>query len=130
MTQSHIPEDLAYSESHEWIRIEGNIATIGITDYAQSELGDIVFVEMPDVGQAVAQGGNFGTIEAVKTVEDLVAPASGEVAEINEALEDSPELINTDPYGDGWMIKVRLEDPAAVTGLLDAAGYADLIGTA
>ena len=127
MSDTKVPENLSYTDSHEWVQIEGEIITVGITDYAQSELGDIVFLEAPDVGEAVKSQEAFGTIEAVKTVEDLIAPASGEVVEVNEALGDHPELINSDPYEAGWMIRIRVEDASELEGLLTAAEYEDLL---
>ncbi|HUU29744.1 MAG TPA: glycine cleavage system protein GcvH [archaeon] len=105
-----IPDDLLYTEEHEWVRIEDDLAVVGITDYAQSELGDIVFVELPEVGDEVIAAETFGTIEAVKTVSDLFSPVSGTVEEVNEALGDSPDLVNKDPYGDGWMIKIKFAE--------------------
>ncbi|MGB1697392.1 MAG: glycine cleavage system protein GcvH [Thermoplasmatota archaeon] len=120
---SDIPQDLHYSKSHEWIRIDGDIATIGITDHAQSALNDIVYVELPDVGDAFDQEGEFGVVESVKSVSDLYLPLAGEVTEVNEALEDEPETLNTDPYGAGWIVKIRISDADQVGDLLDAAGY-------
>ena len=122
------PANLRYTSEHEWIRVEGNEAFVGITDYAQSELGEIVFVDVNTVGETVAQGDVFGSVEAVKTVSDLNMPVSGEVLEFNEALNDQPELVNNDPYGEGWMIKVTVDNPAELDTLLDAAGYEKLIG--
>jgi glycine cleavage system H protein len=122
-----IPDNLMYTETHEWILKDGDTITIGITEYAQSELGDIVYVELPVVGKAVDQEEAFGTIEAVKTVEDLLAPVAGEVVEINDTLETHPEQINTDPYGDGWMVKLQLADPSELEGLLDPRQYAELL---
>jgi len=119
----NIPADIKYTKDHEWVRIEGNTATVGITDYAQGELGDIVFVELPKVGDEVAQHQAFGTIEAVKAVSDMYAPVSGKVTEINAALEDDPMIVNRDPYSDGWMIKVDMADDGQVEDLLDAATY-------
>lgn len=121
------PADLKYTEEHEWLRVEGNTAEIGITDYAQGELGDIVFVELPSVGDEIERGNSFGTIEAVKAVSDLYAPISGKVTEINESLEDDPTVINRDPYGDGWMIKVQIGDSSEVEKLLTADAYKDSI---
>lgn len=118
------PADLKYTKSHEWVRIEGDLATIGITDHAQSELGDIVFVELPEPGRVLQQGDSFGTIESVKTVSDVYAPLSGEVAEANSALGAQSELVNSDPYGKGWIVKLRLNDPAQVGGLMSADAYA------
>ena len=122
------PANLRYTSEHEWIRVEGNEAFVGITDYAQSELGEIVFVDVNTVGETVAQGDVFGSVEAVKTVSDLNMPVSGEVLEFNEALNDQPELVNNDPYGEGWMVKITVNDPAELDNLLDAAGYQKLIG--
>jgi len=123
-----IPVDLNYTKEHEWVRIEGNVATIGITDYAQSELGDIVFIELPGVGDAVAQMEPFGTIEAVKAVSELFSPVSGKIIEVNSALDDDPMAINRDPYGDGWMIKVETTETAQMEQLLDAVSYKSIIG--
>lgn len=123
----NIPEDLKYTEEHEWVAVDGDIATVGITDYAQGELGDLVFVELPEVGTDVEQSSAFGTVEAVKAVSDLFAPVSGSVTETNEALADDPEVVNKDPYGDGWMIKIKLSDPSQLDSLLDAAAYKELI---
>ena len=123
----YIPEDRAYTEQHEWLFVDGDLGTIGITDYAQSELGDIVFVELPQVGTQMEQGEVFGTVEAVKTVADLYAPVSGEVVEINPALEESPEQVNTEPYGNGWMIKVRLRDRQDLNLLLSPQDYAAVL---
>ena len=125
----NIPENVKYTKDHEWIRIEGDGAFVGITDYAQGELGDIVFVEIETVGETLEKGDVFGTIEAVKTVSDLFMPVSGEVSEINADLEDSPDLINEDPFGKGWLIKVKLDDPSQLDDLLDAKQYSDLINT-
>ena len=123
---SSIPEELKYSDHHEWISLDSDVGTVGITDYAQSELGDIVFVELPQVGERLEKGQAFGTVEAVKTVEDLYSPVAGEVAEINETLEEDAGLVNTEPYEAGWMIKVRL-DPAEPDDLMSASEYAELI---
>jgi len=122
-----VPADLRYTKDHEWVRIDGDTATIGITQYAADQLGDIVFVEMPDVGRALAQFATFGVVESVKAVSDLFAPLSGDVTSTNPALTASPESVNTDPYGDGWMVRIRLSDPGQVDGLLDAAAYDDLV---
>ncbi|MCH8303774.1 MAG: glycine cleavage system protein GcvH [Candidatus Marinimicrobia bacterium] len=122
-----LPADLKYTKEHEWTRIEGNIATIGVTDFAQSELGDIAWLEMPEVGDETKIGETFGTIEAVKTVEDLYAPISGKIIEINSELLDSPELVNDDPYGKGWIVKLEISDEAEITKLLSADDYAGLI---
>jgi glycine cleavage system H protein len=124
----NIPEDLRYSKEHEWVRLEGDVATIGITDYAQGELGDIVFVEVDTIGDTIAVEDVFGTIEAVKTVSDMFSPLAGEVIEFNEGLEDDPELVNSDPYNQGWIVKLRVSDVSDVQGLLSAADYANLIG--
>jgi len=118
------PKDLRYSEADEWVRIEGKRGTTGITDYAQQQLGDIVYVELPDVGQTVERGEPFGVIESVKAVSDLYAPVSGEVVEVNEALAEQPEAINEDCYGDGWMIVIELDNEASFESLLDADAYA------
>lgn len=119
---SNIPADLKYTESHEWVRVDGDVATIGITDHAQSELGDVVYVDLPTVGKTLAIGETFGSVESVKTVSDLYAPVAGEVIEVNGELASASELVNSDPYGQGFMVKIRLsgEVPGA---LLDAAGY-------
>ncbi len=122
-----ILKDLLYTEEHEWVSVEEDVATIGITDYAQGELGDVVFVELPAVGAEVKQMESFGTIEAVKAVSDLFAPVSGQVVEINEALADQPELVNKDPYVDGWMIKIKLSDLSELESLLKADAYKSLI---
>jgi glycine cleavage system H protein len=123
-----VPEDLKYTEEHEWIAVDGNTAIIGITDYAQGELGDLVFIELPSVDTAIKQGESFGTVEAVKAVSDLFAPVSGKVIEINQTLTDDPEVVNKDPYGEGWMIKVEMENTEELDALLDADGYKALIG--
>ena len=122
-----VPNDLRYTKDHEWVRLDGDEATVGITAYAADQLGDIVFVELPDVGKALSRHATFGVVESVKAVSDLFAPLSGEVAATNDALTGSPELVNGDPYGEGWMIKVRLSETAEVDGLLDAAAYDALI---
>ena len=122
-----VPADLKYTKDHEWIKIDGDVATIGITDYAQGELGDIVYVEVETEGDSLDKDETFGTVEAVKTVSDLFMPLSGEVTEFNESLEDAPESVNKDPYGDGWMIKIKLSDASQVNDLLDAAAYEALI---
>ena len=123
----NIPTNLHYTSDHEWIRVEGNEAYVGITDYAQSELGEIVFVDVNTVGETVAKGETFGSVEAVKTVSDLNIPVTGEVLEFNETLNDQPELVNNDPYGEGWMIKIAVKDAAELDDLLDAAAYEALI---
>jgi glycine cleavage system H protein len=118
------PEDLAYSREHEWVRMDGTRATIGITSYAADELGDIVFVELPEVGTSLTQFGTFGVVESVKAVSDLFAPIGGEVVEVNDALRDAPELLNSDPFGEGWIARVEITDPAQLDELLDASAYA------
>lgn len=124
----NIPEQLKYSKDHEWVRLEGEFGYVGITDFAQSELGDIVFVEIETEGEELNKEDVFGTVEAVKTVSDLFMPVSGTVVEINPELANNPEAVNTDPYGNGWMVKIKLSNPAEVSDLLDAAAYKDLIG--
>ena len=124
----NIPSNLYYTKEHEWIRVEGNEAFVGITDYAQSELGEIVFVDINTEGETLGQGEVFGSVEAVKTVSDLNMPVEGEVLEINEAINDQPELVNNDPYGQGWMIKISVANANDLNNLLDAAGYQALIG--
>jgi glycine cleavage system H protein len=123
-----VPPDLRYTKEHEWVRTAGDEATIGITEFAAHELGDVVFVELPGVGTRVRQLATFGVVESVKAVSDLFAPVSGEVIEVNEALAGAPELVNTDPYGAGWMIRVRLDDPVEAESLLDAGAYDALTG--
>ena len=123
-----VPTDLKYTKDHEWIRIDGDVATIGITDFAQGELGDIVYVEVETVDEELDAEEVFGTVEAVKTVSDLFMPIAGEVLEFNESLESSPEKVNEDPYGEGWMIKVKIADSSAVASLLEAGQYEELIG--
>ncbi len=122
------PENLKYTKDHEWIEVDGDTGTVGITDYAQGELGDVVFVELPAVGKALKAHDTFGTIEAVKAVSDLYSPVSGSVVEINAALEKTPELVNKDPYNAGWMIKVKISNPAELNDLLDAVAYKKLVG--
>lgn len=124
----NIPSNLKYTKDHEWVKIEGEVATIGITDFAQSELGDIVYVEVETVDETLDAEEIFGTVEAVKTVSDLFLPLSGEIIEFNEALEDEPEKVNSDPYGEGWMIKVKCSDLSQVEGLMSADAYKELIG--
>jgi glycine cleavage system H protein len=119
----NIPSDLLYTKDHEWVKINGNEATIGVTAFAQSELGDIVYVEIETEGDTLGKDDVFGTVEAVKTVSDLFMPLSGDIKEFNTQLEDSPETVNTDPYGDGWMIKITMSDPSEADSLLDAAAY-------
>src|SRR6056300_709413 len=123
-----IKSELKYTKDHEWISIDGEIATIGITDYAQGELGDIVYVEIESLGEELSKEEIFGSVEAVKTVSDLFIPVSGEITEMNENLEDNPELINDDPYGDGWIIKMKISDISELESLLSADDYNDLIG--
>ena len=122
-----IPGDLRYSTEHEWLRIEGDIARVGITDYAQDQLGDIVYVDMPKAGDSVKFMGKFGEIESVKVVSEIFSPASGEIAKINDSLDANPELVNQDPYGGGWLVAIRLSDASEVDNLLDAAAYEALI---
>ncbi len=122
------PDELHYTKDHEWVRVEGDTATIGITDFAQSELGDIVYVEVETVGDAVGKDDVFGTVEAVKTVSELFMPVSGTVTEMNSALDTSPELVNDDPYGEGWLIKMTLDNADDVEDLLSASDYADMVG--
>ena len=124
----NIPSELKYTKDHEWVRVDGDIATIGITDFAQSELGDIVYVEIETVGESVDKEDVFGTVEAVKTVSDLFMPLTGEVLELNDALEGNPELVNSDPYGEGWMVKIKISDASQINDLLDATAYGALIG--
>jgi glycine cleavage system H protein len=126
-TAMNFPSNLRYTKDHEWILLEGNTATIGITEFAQRELGDIVFVDIPTVGKTLEAEDVFGTVEAVKTVSDLFLPVTGTINSINEELEGEPELVNTDPYGDGWMIKMTVKNPADVAALLDAAAYQALV---
>jgi glycine cleavage system H protein len=123
----NIPENLKYTKDHEWVRVEGDIAVVGITDYAQSQLGDIVFVDVQTEGETLEQGDMFGAIEAVKTVADAYMPVSGEVLEFNAALDSAPELVNKDPYGEGWMVKIKMADPAQIDGLLTPDDYKKLI---
>ena len=124
----NIPADLKYTEDHEWVKIEGDIATVGITDFAQGELGDIVYVEVETLDETLAIEEVFGTVEAVKTVSDLFLPLSGEIIAFNEELEEAPELVNSDPYNDGWMIQIKCSDLSEVDGLLSAEDYKSLIG--
>lgn len=123
-----VPQNLKYTKDHEWVSIDGDIATVGITEFAQGELGDIVYVEIETEGETLDQEEVFGSVEAVKTVSDLFMPISGEIIELNSNLEANPELVNSDPYGEGWMVKVKLTDSSEIDGLLDAAGYSSLIG--
>jgi len=124
----NIPADLKYTKDHEWCKVDGDIVTIGVTDFAQSELGDIVFVEVETEGETLEKEEVFGTIEAVKTVSDLFMPIAGEVIEFNEEIEGSPELVNDDPYGNGWMIKVKVSNPSELDDLLDADAYKEIVG--
>lgn len=124
----NFPADLKYSKEHEWVRVEGTTGTVGITDFAQKELGDIVYVEIETVGETVEQNSVFGTVEAVKTVSDLFIPVSGKILEKNAALNDKPEVVNTDAYGQGWMVKIELTDPSQLDGLMDAEAYKKHIG--
>ncbi|HIE05212.1 MAG TPA: glycine cleavage system protein GcvH [bacterium (Candidatus Stahlbacteria)] len=123
-----IPDELRYSKDHEWVKIEDGIATEGITDYAQGELSDIVMIELPEVGRTVKQGESIGTIEAVKAVVDLYAAVSGEVVAVNDSATQSPDAVNKDPYGAGWLVKIKISDPSEVDGLIDSEGYKQLIG--
>ena len=124
----NFPDNLRYTKDHEWVSLEGNVATIGITDFAQRELGDIVYVEVDTIGKELEAGAVFGTVEAVKTVSDLFLPVSGIITELNAALAGEPEAVNNDPYGKGWMVKMTVNDPADVLALLDAAGYGAVAG--
>lgn len=124
----NFPAELKYTKDHEWIKVEGNTAIVGITEFAQRELGDIVYVDIPSVGKEVAKEDTFGTVEAVKTVSDLFMPLSGTVTDINPALDSQPELVNTDPYGDGWMVKISIKDASEIDGLLSAEAYQSLVG--
>ena len=125
-----VPADLRYTKDHEWVRVDGDTATIGVTDFAAGQLGDVVFVDLPKVGSSVEQFATFGVVESVKAVSDLYAPLSGEVLEVNGDLGSNPELVNSDAYGDGWMLRVRITDAGQVEGLLDAAGYEQLTSEA
>ena len=124
----NVPSNLKYSNDHEWCRVEGEFAYVGITDFAQSQLGDIVFVDVPTVGETLAAGEVFCTIEAVKTVSDAFLPVGGEIVEFNDAVDADPAVVNKDPYGEGWMVKVKMSDPSEYDSLLDAAAYTELIG--
>jgi len=124
----NIPANLKYTADHEWVKIEGDIATVGVTDFAQGELGDIVYVEVETLGDTLKVGDEFGTVEAVKTVSELFSPLSGEIVEFNDSLESEPEKVNTDPYGTGWMIKIKISNPNEIAELLDDAAYKALIG--
>lgn len=123
----NVPSNLYYTKDHEWLRVEGDTAWAGVTDFAQSELGDIVFIEIETLGETLKQGEVFGTIEAVKTVSDMFMPVGGEILQVNPAITDTPDVVNKDPYGAGWMIKIRMTDPAEVSGLLDAEKYKALL---
>jgi glycine cleavage system H protein len=122
---ANVPENLHYSKDHEWIRVEGNVGTIGITDHAQDSLGDVVYVELPKVGESFSAHESFGSVESVKAVSEIFTPVGGEVTEVNESLQDEPEKVNTDPYGEGWMIRIRMSNPGEVDSLLNAAEYED-----
>ena len=124
---ANVPEGLYYSKDHEWLKVEGDTGTVGITDHAQSSLGDVVYVELPKAGDAFAAHDTFGSVESVKAVSELFLPVAGEITEVNESLQDEPEKVNSDPYGDGWMVRVRLSNPGEVDGLLNAAEYEDYI---
>lgn len=124
----HFPDELKYTKDHEWIRVEGNIGTIGITDHAQGELGDVVYIDIPDSSAVLNIGDSFGTIEAVKTVADMYAPVTGKIIEVNSALNEAPETVNVDPYGAGWMIKIEMSDPSELSELMDVAAYKELVG--
>lgn len=126
--EMNVPQNLKYTKDHEWVLVEGDVATVGITDFAQGELGDIVYVEIETEGESLDQEEVFGSVEAVKTVSDLFMPISGEIIEFNSGLESNPEAVNSDPYGDGWMIKVKVSNPSELDSLLDAAAYSALIG--
>ena len=125
---ANIPDDLKYAKTHEWLRLEGDVATLGITDFAQGELSDIVYVEITAVGKTIKRDEPIGTIEAVKAVSDLYSPVSGQVITANDSLKDSPANVNKDPYGEGWMAKIKVSDPTELAGLLDATAYAELAG--
>lgn len=120
---ANVPADLKYTKTHEWVRVDGDVATIGITDYAQSELGDIVFVDLPNQGRALSAGDSLGSVESVKTVSDVYSPVTGEVVEVNEALGSQSELMNSDPYGQGWLVKIRLDDATQAGELMDSSAY-------
>jgi glycine cleavage system H protein len=124
----NVPSNLKYTDDHEWIKVEGEIATVGVTEYAQQQLGDVVFVEIETVGETLAKGETFGTIEAVKTVSDLFMPVGGEILEVNPKLEDAPETVNGDPYEEGWMVKIKIQDASELEGLLSADAYKETIG--
>ncbi len=124
----NIPQELKYTKDHEWVKIDGDVATVGVTDFAQGELGDIVYVEVETVGETLDREEVFGTVEAVKTVSDLFSPLSGEVIEFNNSLEDTPEKVNSDPYGEGWMVKIKIADESEISGLMSPEDYKELIG--
>ncbi|HVG17362.1 MAG TPA: glycine cleavage system protein GcvH [Chitinophagaceae bacterium] len=124
----NFPENLHYTKEHEWVKVDGDEATIGITEFAQRELGDIVYVEVETIGKELTAGSVFGTVEAVKTVSDLFLPVSGSITEVNPELNNNPELVNTDPYGKGWMVRMKIKDQAEVSGLLSAEAYGELVG--
>lgn len=121
------PSDLKYTKDHEWIRVDGNIGTVGVTEHAQSELGDVVYVDIPDANASVAPGSVFGSIEAVKTVADLYSPVSGTITAVN-SVNDNPDIVNRDPYGDGWLVKIELSNPSELDGLMDSVAYAQIVG--
>lgn len=123
----NFPADLKYTSDHEWIRVEGDVGTVGVTDHAQGELGDVVYIDIPDASAAVAKGGTFGSIEAVKTVADLYAPVSGQIIEVND-VNAAPDTVNKDPYGNGWLVKIKLSDPSELDGLMDVEAYKALVG--
>jgi glycine cleavage system H protein len=125
--QLNLPEDLRYAEDHEWLRVSGDTARIGISDYAQDQLGDVVYVELPEVGSKLGKGAEFGTVESVKAVSELYMPVGGEITKINPALEDAPELVNNEPYDGGWMIEVKMDDPAEAQQVMDHAGYLEML---
>ncbi|CAM4058344.1 glycine cleavage system protein GcvH [Gillisia limnaea] len=125
----NIPQELKYTKDHEWVKIDGDVATVGVTDFAQGELGDIVYVEVETVGETLEREEVFGTVEAVKTVSDLFSPLSGEVIEFNNSLEDAPEKVNSDPYGEGWMVKIKIADQNEISGLMSPEDYKALIGS-
>lgn len=124
---ANTPEDLSYTKDHEWVRVKADVATVGITDHAQQQLGDVVYVELPKVGDKFAASEPFGSVESVKAVSEIFMPLSGSVVEVNESLNDSPEQVNEDPYGDGWMIRIKIENPSQVDGLLSSIEYEDYI---
>tara|TARA_B100000123_G_scaffold205586_1_gene155087 strand:- start:18 stop:398 length:381 start_codon:yes stop_codon:yes gene_type:complete len=125
----NIPEELRYTEEHEWVKLDGNVATVGITDFAQSELGDIVYLEIDTLDSEINSNDVFGTVEAVKTVSDLFMPVNGKVIEVNSSLEDNPEVVNDDPYGDGWIIKIEVSNPSDIDALMSSEEYKNLIGS-